>query len=746
MRIYNPVGSKGRLLEIFQKVNNVKLNESMFESNGQDNGQNVLNNAFNQLKNNSLNVLKQDTQGGNDSFLQLNCKDNRGNNIVFRFETNSTEGDQEGVYNVSNTSLINFIFNSANGSENIELGKEELQDFNSEHGSEMFDVIDKYVDVESDDSENYDELAEAIKLIDAIKQDSYPFGGSPDDLQTGKGYADENPTNPALRVKSQQLDNFIQEGDDYPSEMPKGFSTGTERKKTKKAHKKTIKLSEDEETDMDMFKDNAPEETPELDIDQLSQDKEETGDMLQGGIGDDKSPKDFDYDQVLMGLEVEKEHSDNPIVALEIVLDHLTEDPQYYSTGENPEDSAQQNASLEASGEAEPDGDNDKEMTDLLLGYKPKNVGDNVNEINSIFDKLRGMENDPEYQEYLKYSKTPIYGLPREKRNRFFNLWKKFDGEDNSEEQMKIAETISGINEDFDYNDEKGYHANDRYKRYLQLKQMPWDNLSDDEKEELFQVWQEFRGAEPNELGEVYDHNDEKGYNTNDRYKKYLMYKQMDSNSIDNLSDDEFEEYSNLTNEFSGAELDEAYNPQELEIAINKEPFTTLKNELTKKYQGDERFGGVDIDNKIMNIFRNYYGTLKALLNRKYDINKLVERIYTNDLKSLGMESNPEIPANQSTNQTPEVKSTTQNMNRVNSTNQNPEQSSVQKYHDTRMDSREFKPFVDKLKEILSSKGLNANQIENKAAEIFTKNFTQITAKLARQVPVNMVVKMFTEV
>ena len=661
MRIYNPVGSKGRLLEIFQKVNNVKLNESMFESNGQDNGQNVLNNAFNQLKNNSLNVLKQDTQGGNDSFLQLNCKDNQGNNIVFRFETNSTEGDQEGVYNVSNTSLINFIFNSANGSENIELGKEELQDFNSEHGSEMFDVIDKYVDVESDDSENYDELAEAIKLIDAIKQDSYPFGGSPDDLQTGKGYADENPTNPALRVKSQQLDNFIQEGDDYPSEMPKGFSTGTERKKTKKAHKKTIKLSEEQEMDNDNDSET---------IDQLSQDKEQVGDMLQGGLADDKSPKDFDYDQVLMGLEVEKEHSDNPMVALEIVLDHLTEDPQYYSTGENPEDSAQQNASLEASGEAEPDGDNDKEMTDLLLGYKPMNVGDNVNEINSIFDKLKGMENDPEYQEYLKYSKTPIYGLPREKRNRFFNLWKKFDGEDNSEEQMKIAETILGINETYGYNDEKGYQVNDRYKRYLQMAGMPFENIDDNEKDEFFQLWQEFKGAE----------------------------------------------------------LDEAANPQELEAAIKQEPFLTLKTALIKKYQGDERFSGVNLDNKIINILRNYYPTLKHLLNRKYDINNLVEKIYINDLKSLGMKDSNAEAATQGVSQS------------------NPEQSNVRKYHDNRMDSQVYKPFVDKLKEILISKGLNNIQIEDKAGEIFSKNFTKISQKLAMRVPVNVVAKMFGDV
>jgi hypothetical protein len=662
MRIYNPVGSKDRLLEIFQKVNNLKLNESMFESNGQDNGQNVLNNAFNQLKNNGLNVLKQDTQGGDDSFLQLNCKDNQGNNIIFRFETNSSEGDQEGVYNVNKTALINFVFNSARGDENIELGKNELQDFNSEHGNELFDVIDKYVDIESDEDENYDELAEAIKLIDAIKQDSYPFGGSPDDLQTGKGYADENPVNPALRVKSPQLDNFIQEGDDYPSEMPKGFSTRTERKKTKKAHKKTIKLSEEELTS-----DENPDETPELDIDQLSQDQEETGNMLQGGIGDEKSPSDFDYDQVLMGLEVEKEHSDNPMVALEIVLDHLTEDPQYYTTGENPEDSAQQNASMEASGEEDmtnPDKamgspvefaknfqPDDKEMTDLLLGYKPMNVG-----------------------------------------------------------------------ESYDYNDEKGYEANDRYSKYLQMSQMPFENIDDNEKEEFFQLWQEFKGAE-DDMAESYDYNDEKGYEANDRYKKYLAYKQMDIETILDLPDEQFEEYSNLTNEFKGAENNEmreaAINPQELERELQTEKYINFMNALKQKFENDIRFSGINIDRAVKNVAKmNHLQISNAPENT--DMVKMANDIF--DKYSKEIMGNKQSTNPQQVNPQQQAKNTTQNL----------------------LNRPEYKGIIGSVKDILRQQGIPEEEMDTRTNDILRNNFVKISTGLAANTPVNLLAKMIT--
>lgn len=38
----------------------------------------------------------------------------------------------------------------------------------------------------------------------------------------------------------------------------------------------------------------------------------------------------YDREQLKKGLEVEKEHTDDPKVALKIAMDHLKEDPEYY--------------------------------------------------------------------------------------------------------------------------------------------------------------------------------------------------------------------------------------------------------------------------------------------------------------------------------------------------------------------------------------------------------------------------------
>jgi hypothetical protein len=54
-------------------------------------------------------------------------------------------------------------------------------------------------------------------------------------------------------------------------------------------------------------------------------------DILPGGKGDKKSDADFDPEQIEMGMKVEMEHTSDPAVAREIVHDHLTEHPKYYS-------------------------------------------------------------------------------------------------------------------------------------------------------------------------------------------------------------------------------------------------------------------------------------------------------------------------------------------------------------------------------------------------------------------------------
>jgi len=52
---------------------------------------------------------------------------------------------------------------------------------------------------------------------------------------------------------------------------------------------------------------------------------------LMGGRANGKSITDYKLDQILMGIEVETEHTDDLMTALEIAMDHLEELPDYYT-------------------------------------------------------------------------------------------------------------------------------------------------------------------------------------------------------------------------------------------------------------------------------------------------------------------------------------------------------------------------------------------------------------------------------
>lgn len=54
-------------------------------------------------------------------------------------------------------------------------------------------------------------------------------------------------------------------------------------------------------------------------------------DSLPGGKGDELSPTNINQEQLQMGIDVEMEHTQDANLAKEIAMDHLAEDPQYYS-------------------------------------------------------------------------------------------------------------------------------------------------------------------------------------------------------------------------------------------------------------------------------------------------------------------------------------------------------------------------------------------------------------------------------
>lgn len=53
-------------------------------------------------------------------------------------------------------------------------------------------------------------------------------------------------------------------------------------------------------------------------------------DKLPGGVADDMQPESFNRIQLKKGMKHELEHTNDPEVALEIAMDHLAEDPDYY--------------------------------------------------------------------------------------------------------------------------------------------------------------------------------------------------------------------------------------------------------------------------------------------------------------------------------------------------------------------------------------------------------------------------------
>lgn len=53
-------------------------------------------------------------------------------------------------------------------------------------------------------------------------------------------------------------------------------------------------------------------------------------DQIPGGKADKRKPEDFDPKQLEKGIKIEMEHTDDPSIAREIAMDHLTEKSDYY--------------------------------------------------------------------------------------------------------------------------------------------------------------------------------------------------------------------------------------------------------------------------------------------------------------------------------------------------------------------------------------------------------------------------------
>lgn len=542
MKIHKSIGSKERFLEMFQGVNKIQMNEVAM--NAVQNGSQLVERAFEELTTKVAQVKQTNTQVvDEDNFVEIVTVDNDGNQITFTFKVNSSEGDQDGVYNIDNAALTKFKVVSQNFNVDWDENMKFVQEFNANHASEIMNVVAEFANFETDSSSVDEVYEDAVKLIDKV-----PYKKSTETMQTSKAYGDQKPTNSKLRVHATELDKFVSEMEDYvnnanaeeekdvldlppeysaddlpkndddgsigvdpydqaiadaeagnndwkiekrpektaertraipswaeafmenkgvvadmdtdnmishgfentlspevkeemirvandilevklgvkkfeipkeqyikmvkdlaiqlyqksaaemneesekndyPDQIGKKFKPKNQFPKKKKKPQSVVKLSEENnEYGANVIGNGNNLETG---VEQIEVDKEEeVGNELEGGLGDDKSPSDFCPKQLAMGLEVEMEHTDDPKVALEIAIDHLTEMPDYYTRLNDMEADVEKNGAgstdpTNPSGCLPPNMQHsmtgvDSEETDELLGYKPHNVNDYSNE------------------------------------------------------------------------------------------------------------------------------------------------------------------------------------------------------------------------------------------------------------------------------------------------------------------------------------------------------------------------------
>ena len=58
--------------------------------------------------------------------------------------------------------------------------------------------------------------------------------------------------------------------------------------------------------------------------------KPDVSNSIPGGVADQMRPDQFKESDLIDGIRVELEHTDNLYIAREIAMDHLAEDPDYY--------------------------------------------------------------------------------------------------------------------------------------------------------------------------------------------------------------------------------------------------------------------------------------------------------------------------------------------------------------------------------------------------------------------------------
>ena len=305
---------------------------------------------------------------------------------------NEADGDMEGYDLVGRKLKLEDALNLADNVYNME-GNE--NDFLTKYISDksltlksLKEIINKYIQSGriAPDTDNYFKLENLISILNDQFDQTYDWR-----------------TDPKAQINRPNVINKPVGGFGEGEEIPSPEEAGIEPE-INNAEPEVPVEPENIETDM---------------VDDIPEPGAGEEEAIEGGLADGAEPSQFSSEQIIKGMEVEMEHSDDPKVALEIAMDHLTEIPDYYDHLENMEANAQgaeeivpdmgDEATPEDAIDALGDGantapaDDDSPSEDEVLWGRMDSISDEPDEVDDYEPKGLGEYNDFQEEEFVAH-------------------------------------------------------------------------------------------------------------------------------------------------------------------------------------------------------------------------------------------------------------------------------------------------------------------------------------------------------
>ena len=195
MKVFNPKGSKERFFELTEKVNKIKINEDFGSI--QEKNKRRIEMALAKLKDGSLERRKGGSNRttvqttADEMFVTIKGVDKDGNKFDYEFVVVGEEGLEDDIFVVDQIKLKELGYRSFNSEEVFLLDDRDLEFFNKEDNTHLYTTITRYLDVDlaeerpeaEEDEEGEVETPEAVAdeeegdvdLNEAVEQKNIVF-------------------------------------------------------------------------------------------------------------------------------------------------------------------------------------------------------------------------------------------------------------------------------------------------------------------------------------------------------------------------------------------------------------------------------------------------------------------------------------------------------------------------------------------------------------------------------------------